>query len=79
MEKDFENVAEPARARHGQCEGEAFPIFSDGEAEDDVDADEGRFVSRLAPLEQFERGDGEGNGEIDQPQVREGWLATKLQ
>ena len=79
MDKDFETVAEPARARHGQCEGEAFPIFSDGEAEDDVDADDGRFVSRLTPLEQLERGDGDGNGEIDQPQIREGWLAAKLQ
>ena len=52
LDKDFENVMETTRARHGQCEGESFPIFSDGEAGEDIDADEPQFTSRLTPLEQ---------------------------
>ena len=78
LDADFEKVMETVQERRGRCVGESFPIFSDEEAGEDIDADEPQFVSRLTPLEQLGRGTSAGSGSSDQPQIREGWLTAKL-
>ena len=82
LEADFEKIAGAEGAHRERCAGEQFPIFSDEEANDDNDEGvlpaEPRFVSRLAPLAEANRGAGAGSGPIEQPQVREGWLSAKL-
>ena len=82
LEVDFEKIAGAEGAHRERCAGEQFPIFSDGEADDDNGEGafpaEPRFVSRPTPLMEANRGAGADSGPIEQPQVREGWLSAKL-